>query len=206
MTDIVMPNEREIHAHILSTSLHSYRVEYLSTRLKVDDHDDPDRPHDMIGPGNKLEWRCLEGLSLAYRDRNKYVKQIIKAVNFHRQQYHHQMWNKDCPHMTDSSLKLGAIDTVCSKLESEREYQKTVKTISELRELEFHGSKNQLDMISWVIGEMEKIEIPYLRDVTTFTQIPKTGIPAQTHDTIMERIQETIRELRKDHGYKFANL
>jgi len=206
MIETIMPNELEICTHLLNTSIHSYRVEYLSTRLLVDDHDDPDRPHDIFGPGNKFTWDCIKGLSLAYRDRKKYGRQIIKAVHFHRQQYHHQQWNKDCSQATDSARKLGAIDTVCSRLESAREYQQTVKTVSELRELEFYGSNNQLEMISWVISELERIKMPDLSGVVKFSDIPKTGVPAQTHDTIMERVYQTFQELRTDQGYKFANL
>ena len=117
----------EMKRHVAETIRHSAHVEYYLEHLGLG-KDDPQRPHDIVGSGNKLEWEVAKGMFLLYAnpkpDFNDY---ILPSIEKHRRgQHHHQMWN--LPDPSDSSrpnpkasindLLVGAVDAVCSMIES----------------------------------------------------------------------------------------
>ena len=62
------PTDKEIQAWLKSALEHVLSIEYYLHQLKVG-KEDPQRPHDIVGPGNKLEWPVLRGFAIQYRDR-----------------------------------------------------------------------------------------------------------------------------------------
>ena len=199
----VLPNETEILKWILHTAIHAYHIEYFLQRLQIGS-EDPDRPHDIVHQGSKFDWGAVEGFALQFREDGKrlYHSQIMAAREYHRQQYHHQIWNKDSLDASPDALKLGAVDAVCSLLEP-REYQGGVHTYREIEEIASKGSIHKVDWMRYAILEMSKIKQPNLAKIVAFSKIPRNGIAPQTHDIILDRVHETLRQLEKDHGYHF---
>jgi len=198
----IRPSEQAILKQILDIATHSWHAEYYLKEFQLDPKD-PDRPHDMVNKGNKLEWEAL-GMALYHEENGEelYKQQILTARQYHRQQHHHQIWNKYNPKATEDGMKFGAVDAICSRLE-DRGYQGGRYTIKEIEEI---AGKNPIYQIPWmrlIISEMKKIERPDLTVITSFSKIPRKGVSPETYDTIMERVDETLKELKKDHGYKF---
>lgn len=198
-----LPNETEILRWILHTDTHAYHIEYFLQKLQVGT-EDPDRPHDIVHANNKFDWEVMKGLALQYKKdgRKLYYPQIMASRELHRKQYHHKKWNQFYPNATEDAMKLGAVDAVCSLLEL-REYQGGIHTYEQAEKI---ASENPIHKVAWMkyaISEMKRIKQPNLAEITSFSKIPKEGITPQTHDTIISRTHETLRQLEKDCGYNF---
>ncbi|HLD00470.1 MAG TPA: hypothetical protein VJC39_01885 [Candidatus Nanoarchaeia archaeon] len=198
------PTEPEILKWLLHTAVHAFHIEYYLQRLQVGS-EDPDRPHDIVHSGNKFEWPAVEGFALQFRKGGSqlHTDKIMASREFHRQQYHHQKWGQYYPNASEDAMKLGAVDTVCSLLEP-RGYQGGCHTFEQILEI---ASRNPIHKIAWIklaVREMERIKKPNLELITDFSQIPRQGITAETYDTIMGRINETLTMLKTDQGYKFT--
>ena len=199
----VLPDETEIIKWILHTDTHAYHIEYFLQTLQFGS-EDPDRPHDIVHPYNKLEWEAVKGFALQYRKDGKklYHQQIMASRKHHRKQYHHQKWNQEYPNATEDALELGAVDAVCSLLEP-REYQGGSHTYQQIEKI---ASENPIHKVAWMkyaISEMKRIKQPNLAEITSFSKIPKEGITPQTRDIILGRAHQTLRRLEQDHGYHF---
>lgn len=200
---IAIPTEREILKWFLHTAVHTYHIEYYLQQFQIGS-EDPDRPHDIVHDGNKFEWEAVKGLALQFKENETedFSEEIKRSLEFHRQQYHHQKWNQYYPNATEDAMRVGAVDTVCSLLEP-RTYQGGCHTFDQIRR---RASKNPIHKIAWMklaVVEMEHITKPNLDEITSFSKIPKEGISAETHDTILDRVYEGLKVLEKDWGYKF---
>ncbi len=201
----VVPNETEVFKWILHTATHAYHIEYFLQRLQFGS-EDPDRPHDIVHPYNKLEWEAVKGFALQYRKdgRKLHHKEIMSSREHHRKQYHHQKWNQSYPNATPDALEFGAVDAVCSLLE-DRGYHEGPYTYDQIEEI---ASKNPFHKVAWMkyaISEMKRIKQPNLAEITSFSKIPREGITPETHDIIITRVRETLRQLEKERGYNFKN-
>lgn len=199
----VLPDETEILKWILHTSAHAYHIEYFLQRLQFGS-EDPDRPHDIVHAYNKFDWEAVKGFALQYRKEGGklYHRQIMASREHHRKQYHHQKWNQFYPDATKDALELGAVDAVCSLLEP-REYQGGAHTYEQIEEI---ASNNPIPKVAWmkyIISEMKRIKQPNLAEITSFSRIPTEGITTQTYDIIIDRANETLHQLEKNHGYNF---
>ena len=95
MKNGLMPTAEEVQRWVLSVTVHALHIEYFLQELQVG-RDDPQRPHDLIGIGNKFEWEVMKGFALQWRDdgSDKFFRQYIApALKRHRVQYHHQPTN-----------------------------------------------------------------------------------------------------------------
>ena len=199
----VLPNETEILQWVLHTATHAYHIEYFLQKLQVGS-EDPDRPHDIVHKGSKFDWEAVRGFALQFRaeGRKLHSHEIMAALEYHRQQYHHQKWNQCYPGATPDALELGAVDAVCSLLEH-REYQGGAHTYEQI---EVIANRNNIHKVAWMkyaVSEMRRIEQPNLAEITSFSKIPREGISSETHDIIMQRIYETLTSLSVNHGYNF---
>ena len=98
----IRPSLAEIRNWLLSTLRHSCQVEYYLHQLDLG-HNDPQRPHDITGEGNKYTWPVVRGLALEHRsdDPAFFEEHVLPAIEFHRRhQYHHQKWNQFDPSAT----------------------------------------------------------------------------------------------------------
>jgi hypothetical protein len=196
------PTAQEVQKWLLSTATHAYHIEYFLQRLQVG-LDDPDRPHDIMNVGNKFDWEAIKGFSLQYRENGPidFHNEIMAARQYHRQQHHHKMWGKFYPDASEDAMMLGAVDTVCSMLEP-REYQNGCHTYSEIHA---KASKNPIHKVAWMklaAVQMERIQQVPLHEIISFSTIPRIGITAESYDTIIGRVEQTLKELKNGHGYK----
>lgn len=199
----------EVKTWLLTTLRHSCHVEYYLHHLNRGQND-PQRPHDICGPGNKFEWEVIKGLALGNRElkynkpgneknvkifREKY---LLPSIDFHRQQLHHQRWNNPHPDAPLDEMEVGAVDAICSLLEN-REYQGGEHTFEEVAHLirETH--------IPWaraVFFSMRTLDSPKIEQIQSLENFPNIGISEDMYQKTIERVQETLIDLRK----KYSNL
>jgi hypothetical protein len=201
------PTPAEIKRWLIDTTRHAWHIEFYLQRLQVGVAD-IQRPHDIVGYGNKFEWPAIRGFAMQYRARFLKPKErpahfdryVLPALHFHRQQYHHLAWNEFNPSASVDAMKLGAVDACCSLLEP-RDYQGGCHDWDALREV---AHKNPIHKVPWMLlmaQEMEKIEKPDIAAID-LDHIPREGISPESHDTIQERVYETLKMLQQDQGIK----
>lgn len=202
MTSELLPSEREILHWLRQTIKHVYNVEYFLCRLDIGEGD-PQRPHDIVGEGNKFEWEVIKGLSLQYRNSDKdFFKKYIKpAIDRHEIQYHHIKFNQPNPEATDDDMKLGAVDAICSRREPDREYQGGQHTYEQIEEIIHSNPPHKIPWLKMMLPKMKTMHQPDLEVLSNLDNIPNIGIPIEMNDAILARIQETFNMLRVDHGY-----
>ena len=67
MNPNLRPSPQEVKNWMLSTLKHSCQVEYYLAKLNLDSKD-PQRPHDIVGEGNKYSWPVIKGMAIQYRN------------------------------------------------------------------------------------------------------------------------------------------
>lgn len=190
------PTKEEIIRWLVDTTRHAWHIEFYLQRLQVGVAD-IQRPHDIVGYGNKFEWPAIRGFALQYRGKEFFEPYVLPALHFHRQQYHHLAWNQFNPTASIDAMKLGAVDACCSLLEP-RDYQGGCHSFESVKEITL---KNPIHKVPWMLlvaQEMEKIEKPELIKID-LNNIPD-GISPESRDTIKERIFETLKMLKQDQG------
>ena len=61
MNPDLRPSPQEVRNWTLYTLKHSCQVEYYLTKLNLGSKD-PQRPHDIVGEGNKYSWPVIKGI------------------------------------------------------------------------------------------------------------------------------------------------
>jgi len=184
-------------------------VEYFLNKLELGSKD-PERPHDLVGPGNKFEYSVLMGLALVYEERKeeveyKYKDRITEAIEAHRQQYHHRMWNQPNGDATEEDMYVGAVDTVCAMLEG-RSFQREIEDYEDVLriargESDVPCETHKRRWIEKIAPEMQKIKQPSLEEILAVRQFPNIGLPKSMYELIRTRTKETILML-EEQGYK----
>ncbi len=193
-----MPTNEEIKRWVTDTIRHAMHIEFYLERLQVG-RSDIQRPHDLVGHGNKLEWPAIRGFSMQYRKTQGVFEHYVKpALDFHRQQYHHLAWNEFNPTAAPDAMRLGAVDAVCSLLEP-RGYQGGCHSWSEIDRI---SENNPIHKVAWMLlvsKEMQKVEKPDIQKIT-LDNIPNLGISVEKHEIVVQRSQDVIKMLKQDHG------
>ncbi len=195
----IKPTKKELNIWLLSTLKHVCHIEYFVNKLDLNSND-PERPHDITGKGNKFSWDVMKGLSLVYRKDKKLKYLIDKSIKLHRQQYHHKKWNKPNNTSTREDMEFGAVDSICCLLEG-REYQGGPNTYEEIKKL--IQNKCEIHKKPWIkemIPKMENIKQPDLESIVSIKRFPNIGIKNKTYFKIKNRLYETINML-KEKGY-----
>ncbi len=208
-----MPNSEEIRGWLLETLRHSCQMEYYLDILRLGSRD-PDRPHDISGMHNKLEWEIIEGCALAYRVgvpkeefKETILPRVFNSVRIHRKQYHHQMWNEYNEDATSEDLRVGALDTICALMEKRPYYQKTADSIDEIEQNidSIITSKNKYVKRQWVsvmVGEMKGIDRPDIYMIENLEGFPNIGLNDSTYNNIAERMQACLNMLKEERGFE----
>ena len=208
MANELTPTEEEVRTWLISTLQHVCHIEYFLGELNLG-NDDPERPHDLVGPGNKYDWGVIKGFALQYRDpKPDFQTHIMPALNLHRQQYHHQKWNepdpndetKPFPGATEDDMLVGAVDAVCSLLEN-RGYQGGTHDYEGVIEV---AKNNPLHKTPWmlrIIPEMRALQQPNLEQIVSLNGFPNVGLKDVVYDSIVKRTQEAVETLRREQGY-----
>lgn len=205
---ILLPTDEEINTWMLKTLGHSLHVEYFLEQLNYG-RLDPQRPHDIVGPGNKYEWDVIKGLALQFRtpkvDFNKYM---APSREFHRKgQYHHLKWNGDKPNPNASpdDMLVGAVDSVCALLE-DREYSGGPYRYIEAQRILDKNPAHKVHYINIVIPQMKNLIQPDLESITDLSDIPNIGVSKNMHEKIVQRTAEAVEMLEHEHGFGFLEF
>lgn len=193
---------QEVKNWMLSTLKHSCQVEYYLAKLNLDSKD-PQRPHDLIGEGNKYSWSVIKGMAIQYRNNTPifFESYVLPSIKLHRKgQYHHQMWNQQNPKATPEDMKLGAVDSLCSLLE-DREYQGGAHTFQQIINIIKKEPPYRVKWFWMVYSSMKKIPSPNTKQIQTLRNFPNIGLPTLMYNRINEHTQEAIQALRKEQGY-----
>tara|TARA_Y100000031_G_C8217443_1_gene384146 strand:+ start:921 stop:1565 length:645 start_codon:yes stop_codon:yes gene_type:complete len=196
------PTTPEIEAWLLGTIRHVQHIEYFLERLQIG-KEDPQRPHDIIGNGNKFEWDVIRGFALQYRDRSTefFDLYVAPSLERHRCQYHHQKWNNPNTNATDDDMKVGAVDAVCSLLESDRAYQGGKHTPAQIEEIIEKNLEHKRPWLRLIHTEIQRIEQPNLQIIRDLKEFLNIGINPDSYDILRARVNDTIKMLQ-EHGYK----
>jgi hypothetical protein len=191
------PTPEEIKRWLLDTIRHAAHIEFYLERLQIG-RSDIQRPHDLVGHGNKLEWPAIRGFAMQYRS-GAFETYVRPALEFHRQQYHHLAWNEFNPTASPDAMRLGAVDAVCSLLEP-RGYQGGCHTWDQIASI---SEDNPIHKVAWmhlVAGDMAKMEKPDLTIMTLENPRRIPGLSADKHEVLVERLRETMQHLRHEQG------
>jgi hypothetical protein len=200
--------EEEMRTWLLLALKHSTHWEYFANLLNIG-AGDPERPHDLVGPGNKLEYEVANGLALQLREPlGPWMQYVMRSRQIHRQQYHHQYGNgpdpndprKPHPKSTEDSMSVIALDAICS-LRENRKYLGGMHTYEQITPEFFKNEPHKLPRIIEVKSLMEKQPQPRLQDITDLFTIPNIGLPERTYEAIIKRRDEAVKVLRAEHGY-----
>jgi len=205
---VVLPTEDQLRDYILHVIQHCCNVEYFLDHLDINPPD-TQRPHDIVGQGNKLEWKVMSGLSSDIMPGQPgYNLIVVPARDLHRLgQHHHKMFNnpdpndksKPNPLATIEDMIEGAIDAVCSRLES-REYQGGIFTYDQMIDGTVEIPEHKKPFIHQVVPLMREIEQPNLELITDIHSFPNIGLPDNVYQAIVREVQGTLVSLG-ERGY-----
>ncbi|MBU0667125.1 MAG: hypothetical protein ABIC91_03385 [Nanoarchaeota archaeon] len=206
----LIPTEDEIKTWLVSTLQHACHVEYFLGRLNLGTND-PQRPHDLVGPGNKYSWNIIKGFALQYRNpKPDFQIHIMPALNLHRQQYHHQKWNDPNPNdrtkpvigASEDDMLVGAVDAVCSLLEN-RGYQGGTHDYNSVIEIAKTNPPHKTPWMLKIIPEMSSLQQPSLEQITSLNNFPNLGLKDEVYDSIVKRTCEVVETLRQKNPNRF---
>ncbi len=196
------PTEEEVGKWVLSSVRHCFNVECYLEKLDID-YPFIQRPHDLEGEGNKLSWPVIKGFALQYREPNVDFDTYIKpALELHRKQYHHQMWNglEVNPNATKADLLLGGIDAVCSLLEP-RDYQGGAHDYKDAEEIAKKNPPQKVPYMLNAIEMMKRVKKPDLNAIKSINNIPNIGLKQPMYEAIVIRANEAVEMLRSEYEY-----
>ncbi len=225
---ILKPTNESLARFIRETLEHCIRVEYYLYRLNVGKFD-VQRPHDINGPGNKLELEenslVLLGFAAQYNQVNSPIEFIKRwyglhnSIKIHRDQDHHRLvstlYHKQKLTLGEIHiLKLAAVDAICSRMEN-RAYQDDINSYEELeRVINEAGHKGHE---AWTFSSMKELmkghkapnfeSMKSLRDILKnldqFELYDKKADLSQRYveDFINDKIEGTIKTLVDKFGY-----
>lgn len=201
----LIPTDKEIYDWMLKTTKHSFTMEYYMKLFSFGKNDEQ-RPHDLVGRGNKFQWEVLSCFALesrVFKDNPEYnprVKPLIyEARARHRLQYHHKMWNFNNSHATEEDLLVGALDSVCALREADRLYNGGAKTFDQIREIAKKDPKGE--WILRVTDMVEAAESPELDRIESLVKFSNIGIDPVIYDITLGRVGKTMIRLKQDFGY-----
>lgn len=201
---ILIPQPEELQRWILHTAQHSCHVEYYLKELGIG-HEDPERPHDIVGEGNKFQEDVMPGFAMWGRDRSQehFNTVVLPSLTKHRCQFHHRMWNPANDQATPCALKLGAVDAICSLLEP-RDYQGGVHDFTQIDEIIAQNHEpTRRAYLTEVFRELRVIARPRLDLMTSLDDVRKinVGLHVPVHDAIAQRVEEARRQVKQLYGY-----
>jgi hypothetical protein len=185
----------------LGTLRHVFNWEYFVGELQLNPAGESERPHDIVGINNKFEPAMMDKFAITSSlEANSGFDNPLKnplqyAIELHREQHHHRMWNE--PSVSDltrsvtgasEDMLAGAIDTICSLLEN-RLYSGGKHSLEEVRRILKDDKPHQAPYFEIVFSEMDKMESPRL-DKITLDSVPNIGVPIPIYDAIIERFME----------------
>lgn len=193
---------------LLDTTRHVISVEFFLARLQIGG-EDPQRPHDIMGEGNKFSVGIVKGMAMQYGGRQHFQEYVCPALQRHRRgQYHHQMWGEPfsdpSSRASEDACKLGAIDAICSLLE-DRRYQGGSHTYGQIvEEILPQNNPVKRDYMAVLIPEMQRIEQPHLELITSLnpvalrTELKTIDLPENIRAVVGDRLNDILTDLASE--------
>lgn len=197
-----LPTTEEVAAWLLTSLRHSCQVEYYLYLLDLG-HNDPQRPHDIMGDGNKFSWQVIKGLAMQYRNISEefFNEYVLPSIEIHRKgQYHHKMWNGMNHKATPDDMVVGAIDSL-SSLRQNRPYQGGSHSYIQIVDIIKKNKRHKHKWFWMVYSQMKRTPDPRLERIVDLHNFPNIGLPDEVYDGVVSRTQETLIMLKGDHGY-----
>jgi len=202
------PTPLEVEKWLIMTLRHSSHVEYFLGNLGFGARD-PQRPHDLTGPGNKYQWDVLRGLALQFRSPEvDFNEHIAPSRELHRKgQYHHIKWNGDNPNpnANPEDMLVGAVDAVCALLEN-RKYCGGAHSYSRVQDILAKNPAHKVHFINQVIPQMKGLVQPNLELITDLTDFPNIGLPYDIYYSSVSRTREAIMVLGDEPGIELGEI
>ena len=150
------PNIREIMEFKQYLEIHSATVEFYLNRLSIC-VPDGQHPHDLAGPGNKLEWGVLQGLALQEKDTPEKQKIFENSLRIHRQEQKHHFYWDSVKGINIDERRYGAIDAVVS-LREPRVYQGGIHTWEQIEGLIEKNPAYRHEAMLWALLRIRNLE------------------------------------------------
>ncbi len=196
------PMEQEVNAWLIQVTQHACQVEYFLHQLGIG-RSDPERPHDLVGPGNKFEWPVIQGFAMQYRaDKSSVQPYVAHSLALHRQQYHHRMWNGETLNLqaSEEDLRVGAVDAICSLLEN-RSYQGGSHPYEEIWNIAVTNPLYKKMWMSILLPDMEQLKQPAVQFIDGIVDFPNIGLPSGVYQIIQQRTKDVLGMLKTEHEY-----
>lgn len=203
----IIPTETEIQNWIFHVVQHVCNIEYYLRQLQLGSSDF-ERPHDLVGPGNKFEWEVICGFAVQNRkDGINFDKDVLPSLIVHRQQYHHRKWHdpdplnpkKKRPDSSADDMMVGAVDTICS-LRENRQYLGGKHSWQEIQAICLTNAPHKISWLLAALKEMKPLAEPQLELITGLDSIPNIGIDPDLHQIVIIRVGE-VRKMLRQRGY-----
>ncbi|MBU1974885.1 MAG: hypothetical protein KKG59_00620 [Nanoarchaeota archaeon] len=203
----VKPTKDALKTWVTNIVRHSSHFHYFLHNLGYGSRD-TEFPHDMVGPGNKLTWENASRFALQYLDpKPDFMTYIFPAVEDHRQQHHHRMWNnpdpafktRPVPGATEQDMLGGALDANISLLEN-RAYQGGNHSYEQVLAVVDTNPAHKQHWMRRVVSDMRVLEQPRLEAIT-LEHIPNIGFEPEIHSHMITRVKEVVREFQ-GKGYQ----
>jgi hypothetical protein len=217
----LIPTQQEIRRWVTETLNHTYKVEYFLNEISKQPGFDyvnmqgPDRPHDMVGWYNKLSHPMVWAEALSCRltdprlsaEHSNYINgKVSHAINEHRKQDHHVMWNGHISEATPYDLVLGAVDTAVAKQEN-RSHDINIhlganpyRTLKEIVMDPNNGAIYRNDLqekaLLKVLPIMEKTMLPQYLTIEKFlnSNSETLRIPQGTYIKMKHKIEDVVKD------------
>ncbi len=175
---------------IRETTEHSLRVEYYINKLEIIGTD-PERPHDIVGVGNKFEREVAIGMITLFTKKNN--RDLEYAIRIHRGQYHHRVWGIHRANYNHPDISIAVIDAVCSHIEN-RGYQTSSDHWDRI-ETDLYEKRGRIrERFHEVIAQMKRVSIPKI-EIKNLDDIKNPGIPEEMFNILRRRVNEARSEL-----------
>jgi hypothetical protein len=189
------PTETELGDWLFFTAFHATRMEIIFNALGIGTRD-PQRPHDIVGEGNKFEWEVIQGFSTENRPGINHNQHVAFSLAWHQRQNHHLSG------VMDDETMVKAADAICSRLE-DRPYQGGSHTFDQIKVvIETKNPPHLRPSLTEASNQIQKIPLPDFNQFCLLNGIPNFGLSRATFEAIRERVHEAISMLERDHGYK----
>ncbi len=190
----------------------SFITSQIGLRPTDCDPSERQRPHDLAGTGNKVEWEQITRFALQYVEPllKEYEEKIVTGIKLHKDgQYNHLIWDGRVKTSDEEAyvhdMKGCALDSVLSLIEY-RGYHGGPFSYDEIPEV-FVGNEEQKRYVMDIIPEMKKVGDviqPTMKEFS-ISSLPKGEIHGEMHDAIWHVFKKTVEMLR-NRGYKLHSI
>ena len=197
---------RKWHEAVLK---HSMNVEFYTCKkssvihypYNIFNEMNKERPHDVAGDYNKLEPEIVRGLAMQFEEGGfgKYKDLIMAAVELHRNQLHHRIFNDPdsmAAHKSEYDKFLCGLDAVCSLLEFDvRAYQGGTHSLDGIKEVITKNPEHKQPWMTMAFEHVAEIGPVNLGEISLGFQ-RNIGVPEDIYEEIIGKVKSSFDSYR----------